>query len=113
MPTKEVVMKILERMVQTVNRDDWQKYRNMEELFAEIEARVGGFPRKRYYVPFTHNLDRIVWEREWPSFAAMEEAYEKSGDDPDHDAAMEMTSCLIDQSREMYSVLHSPDDEVR
>jgi hypothetical protein len=69
-------MAVLERHIQTV-RCGPAAYWEREKQFLAAEARVGGFPSKRYYNLLAGSDDSgtTVWEREWESFAVMEAAY--------------------------------------
>lgn len=98
-------MKVVERMVQVVQLNQWSTYKEMEKRFTEIEERIGGFPAKRYHHPFHDQLDHIVWVREWDSLAAMEEAYEKEAADPEFQEVVGSFGVLVNQSREMYRVV--------
>lgn len=70
-------MAILERMIQRVYDDKWEAVLAQEKEWDALEARVGGFPKKRRYRGFAspHSTEFIVFEREWPSLAAYEAAY--------------------------------------
>jgi hypothetical protein len=75
-------MAILERHVQTV-RIGPAAYWEREKRFIAIEARLGGFPTKRYYsLLFGGESGNVtVWEREWESLAVMEATYGKMMED--------------------------------
>jgi len=72
-------MKFLERRVQEVYAGKEAEYAAWEKAWAELEARVGGFPEKQYYQVMAgpSRLGVFVWERQWESFAACEAAYER------------------------------------
>jgi len=98
-------MRVLERHTQTLEKGGWEIYVAKEKRWEEVEARLGGFPTKRHYWPFSKwNSTVAVWEREWESFAAMEAAYEKFGGDPESEALGDVPSATIDGSVELFSV---------
>jgi hypothetical protein len=83
-------MAILERHVQTVQVGS-AAYWERENKFLAIEARLGGFPTKRYYsLVFGGESGNItVWEREWESLSDMEATYNKMMADPAMEDLME------------------------
>ena len=76
-------MRIIERRTQKVEKGGWDAYWAVEKQFDALEARMGGFPAKRYYHPMEKYTTTIVWEREWESFTTMEATYEKEWADPE------------------------------
>lgn len=72
-------MKFVERRVQEVLPGKVAEYAAWEKEWAAMEARLGGFPKKRYYQVMAgpQRLGVFAWEREWESFAACEAAYER------------------------------------
>ena len=73
-------MRIVERHVQKVASGKRDTYVEWEKGWHRIEDKLGGFPTKRRYTMWAGPTDHegaFVWEREWESFATMEEAYEK------------------------------------
>ncbi|MBI3751781.1 MAG: hypothetical protein HY263_09040 [Chloroflexi bacterium] len=72
-------MKILERIVTTVERGRWAELAEVEERFEKIESAMGFPPARRYRAGASaHNMNTMVLEREWDSYAAREAAYERA-----------------------------------
>lgn len=61
-----------------------------ESRWDEIEARLGGFPRKRRYWTVLGDLpqDTYVWEREWGCYTEMSDAYARLKEDTAAQALM-------------------------
>ena len=98
-------MRILERHTQTLEKGGWETYVAKEKMHEAVETRLGGFPTKRHYRPFSNwNGTVVVWQREWDSFAAMEAAYEKSFGDPEWQALRDVPSAIVDDSVELFFV---------
>jgi hypothetical protein len=78
-------MKMLERRVQQLNPALAESYKAWEQKWAELEARLGGFPPKRHYSLWSGAdlSGTMVWEREWESFAVMEREYTRMFGDPE------------------------------
>jgi len=70
-------MKIMERRISKVKEGKWEELLEMEKKWDAVESRVGGFAPKRRYRPLAgaESSSMFVWEREWESFTAAEEAY--------------------------------------
>ncbi len=68
----------LERQVQQVKPDKWDKLEELDKKFNAIESRMG-FPKKRRLRCYIgkHDNSTLVIEREWESLATMELAYMK------------------------------------
>jgi hypothetical protein len=72
-------MKILERIVTTVERGRWSELAEIEERFEELESKWGFPPARRYRAGASgHNMNTMILEREWDSYAAREAAYERA-----------------------------------
>jgi len=80
-------MVIVERLIQQIRPGKWAELEALDQKFNVIESRLGFPPKKRYrcYVG-GHNTDTLIVERQWPSLAAMEAAYEKAFADPEEQA---------------------------
>jgi hypothetical protein len=80
---RSFAMAILERHVQTLQIGP-AAYWERERKFLAIEARMGGFPAKRYYaLVFGGESGSItVWEREWESLALMDSTYTQMMTEP-------------------------------
>ena len=98
-------MRVLERHTQKLEKDGWETYVAKEKMHEAQEKRQGGFPTKRHFRPVSNWTGTVVvWEREWDSFAAMEDAYEKSGGDAETKALQDVPSAIIDDSVELFVV---------
>lgn len=72
-------MRILERIVTKVERGRWADLAAIERRFEELESQWGFPPAKRYRAGAgTLDMNTMVLEREWDSYAAREQAYEKA-----------------------------------
>src|SRR5262245_44862224 len=100
-------MAILERRVQRGVK--WPEYGAWGKHWAELGARAGGFPSKRYYelISGSDDFGTFVWEREWDSLGASEEAYARLFSDPE---AQQLGSTARDiyagERAEYYQVHH-------
>src|SRR5205814_735146 len=76
-------MKIMERLVTTINRGTWEELEWIELQYETLE-RQWGFPPSRRYRPGASGqvMNTLITEREWESYAAREAAYEKALVDP-------------------------------
>jgi ABC-type Fe3+-hydroxamate transport system substrate-binding protein len=75
----------LERRVQVLEKGGREAYEEWEKKWEAIEARLGGFPKKKHYLAVAgpYDMNTVVWEREWESFAVMEAAYDRLFEDPE------------------------------
>ena len=74
----------VERMTQRVLPGKWAELEAIDKKFNKVEAKAG-FPAKTRYQCVIGSLDQnmLIIERQWPSLAAMEAAYEKVMADPE------------------------------
>ncbi len=99
-------MRILERHIQTLERDAWDIYLAKEKQWQAFEERLGGYPAKRHYAPLSSwTGTTVVWEREWESFAAMEEAYERSTTDPEQPQLLKVPSAIVHDQVEIFILM--------
>jgi hypothetical protein len=72
-------MNIMERVIIKVRPNRWKELEKLE-LEYEVMEREWGFPTMRRYRPGASgmNMDVLIIEREWESYAAREKAYEKA-----------------------------------
>ena len=100
-------MIIIERQVQQIYPTKWAELEALDKKYNVVEARLG-FPPKKRCQALAGRLDMntIIIERQWPSLAAMEAAYEKAMQDPE-DLALQAESASIIQSNhwELYMPL--------
>jgi hypothetical protein len=97
----------MERTTQKVLPGKWQALEVIDKKFTTLESRFG-FPAKKRYqcVLGGQDSNTLVIEREWPSLAAMEAAYEKAFADPDYQAlGVEVFSVVASSQEEVYTPL--------
>ena len=95
-------MRVLERRIQLLERGERDTYMAKEKQWQELEERLGGFPSKRHCVPLSNaSGTTVIWEREWESLAAMEDAYTRMGSDPES-KKLYSPSMILDDQMEMY-----------
>lgn len=71
-------MKVIERRIQKVRDGKRDQVMALEHRFEEAEAAYNAPAKRRYLcIGGPYDLDTMIWEREWPSLAAMEAAYEQ------------------------------------
>jgi hypothetical protein len=101
-------MRIMERWVQRVRQNRWASAWEREKAWDALEQRLGGFSPKRRYQVIAGAVDAnaFVWEREWESFAALEEAYARLLADPDAQALAHSSPEVYESggSREYYAI---------
>ena len=95
-------MKVMERRTQTLEKDKWDAYWAVEERYAALEKRLGGFPPKRHYRPMININTTVIWERDWESLAAMEAAYTKMGTDTETREINALPTGKISESIELF-----------
>ncbi len=79
----------------------------VDKKYDVAERRLGFPPKKRYraYVG-GHNVDTLIIERQWPSLAAMEAAYDKSFADPELQRLNSESAAMIKSNQvELYAPL--------
>ncbi len=100
-------MIMLERQVQHVRPEKWGDLEAMDKKFNEVEKALG-FPAKRRYRLYIggSSNDTLVIEREWPSLAAFEAAYEKAFASAEWQAlGAEVASIITSNQDELYACL--------
>lgn len=101
-------MAILERIIQRVVDDKWAEIVEHEKQWDALEAKIGGFPKKRCYRAFAgpYGIDTIIFEREWESLVAYEAAAGKYESAPEY-AALQVASnkLKVDMRIELYIVI--------
>jgi hypothetical protein len=99
-------MRILHRQIQQVRPGKWAELEAIDKKFNAVESRFG-FPtnKKRYRCYFgSHNLNTLIVEYEWESFAAMEAAFEKAMADPEWQAlSAEIESIIKSNQMELFA----------
>ena len=99
-------MRVIERRIQKVRDGQRDRVMDLENRFAAAEAPYGAPEKRRYLcIGGPYDLDTMIWEREWPSLAAMEAGYEKAFSDPAFQAlADEAAVVFADGRNELYTV---------
>lgn len=99
-------MKIMERLIQKVDRSSWAKKLAIEKRYEPVEARLG-FPlsrRYRAYIGANDTNTRVV-ERDWSSLQAYLTTIEKAMADPEHQAlGAEQIGIVISNQVELYFI---------
>jgi hypothetical protein len=99
-------MKIMERLIQKVDRAQWAKKIAIERRYESVEARLG-FPPSRHYRAFIGSQDtntRVI-ERDWSSLQAYLVTIEKAVADPEHQAlGAEQVGIVLSNQVELYMI---------
>ena len=94
-------MIIIERMIQQIRPDKWAELEVLDKKYNVAEARLGFPPKKRYScLTGKYEMNTLIIERQWPSLAAMEAAYEKTMTDPGYQALGKESASIIKSSHE-------------
>ena len=99
-------MKVMERLIQKVERTGWAKKIAIEKRYEVVEARLG-FPPSRHYRAFIGATDtntRVI-ERDWSSQAAYLSTMEKALADPEWQAlGAEQVGIVLGNQVELYMI---------
>jgi len=97
-------MVVVERMIQEINANKLADLEELDKRYTTIEEGLGFPPKKRFWsMAGALDFNTLVIEREWPSLAALEAAYEKSLASPDIQALYAEGMAIIKSSRmELY-----------
>lgn len=100
-------MVILERDVQHIYPDQWAELNAIDGEFNQVESRIGFPAKKRFQLLIgPDEVNTLIVERQWPSMAAMETAYEQAMADPGWQALVAKSNAIIrDHRYEVYLVL--------
>jgi hypothetical protein len=103
----EEKMVILERDVQHIYPDKWDELNAIDGEFNQIESGLGFPAKKRFQLLIgADEVNTLIVERQWPSMAAMEAAYEKAMADTGWQALAAKSNAIIKDHRyEVYLVL--------
>jgi len=99
-------MKIMERLIQKVDRNSWVKKLAIEKRYETVEARLGFPPSRRYRAFIGANDTSIrVIERDWSSLQAYLVTVEKAMADPEHQAlGAEQLGIVVSNQVELYII---------
>ena len=101
-------MAYMERVTQQILPGKWPELEQWEKKWDELEARLGGYPKKRRYRPYVggDGWMTFIWEREWESLAAMEAAETRLFTEPEARAlAGEWDTMVSNMKREYCFIL--------
>ena len=99
------------RFVQRFRAEDERAFMALEAQFAGLERRRG-WPRGRRSRPFSGRepVHTLIWECELPTLAAVNEAIEAMGRDPDHARLLKrQIPFFLEAWTEVYEVLDFPE----
>ena len=99
-------MKIMERLIQKVDRNSWAKKLAIEKRYEPVEARLGFPPSRRYraYIGANDTNTRVI-ERDWSSLQAYLVTIEKALADPEHQAlGAEQVGIVLSNQVELYII---------
>ena len=99
-------MKIMERLIQKVDRTSWAKKIAIEKRYEVVEARLGYPPSRRYraFIGANDTSTRVI-ERDWSSLQAYLVTIEKSLADPEHQAlGAEQIGIVLSNQVELYFI---------
>ena len=101
-----LTMKIMERLIQKVDRTSWSKKIAIEKRYEVIEARLGFPPSRRYraFIGANETNTRVI-ERDWSSQGAYLATIEKALADPEWQAlGAEQVGIVLSNQVELYMV---------
>jgi hypothetical protein len=100
-------MIIIERLVQHIYLDKWAELETIDKEWNAVESKCG-FPAKvrRRIIAGPDDQGTLIIERQWPSLAAMETAYEKLFAEPAYQVVSQKSGAVIRDNRmELYTPL--------
>jgi hypothetical protein len=99
-------MKIMERLIQKVDRTGWAKKIALEKRYDIVEARLGFPPSRRYraFIGGTDTNTRVI-ERDWSSQGAYLTTLEKALADPEWQGlGAEQAGIVLGNQVELYMI---------
>ena len=99
-------MKVMERMIQKVERTSWSKKIAIEKRYEIVEARLGYPPTRRYRALIGSNdTNTRVLERDWSSVEAYMATLQKALPDPEWQVlGSEQVGIVLSNQVELYIV---------
>lgn len=99
-------MRIMERLIQKVDRKSWAKKIAIEKRYEPVEARLGFPPSRRYraYIGGEDTSTRVI-ERDWSSLQTYLVTIEKALADPEHQSlGAEQIDIVMSNRVELYII---------
>ena len=99
-------MRIMERLIQKVDRTSWAKKIAIEKRYEVVEARLGYPPSRRYraHIGALESNTRVI-ERDWSSLGAYLTTIEKAFADPEWQAlGTEQVGIVLSNQSELYII---------
>ncbi len=99
-------MRIMERLIQKVDRTSWAKKLAIEKRYEIVEARLGFPPSRRYraFIGANETSTRVI-ERDWSSLQVYLLTIEKAMADPEHQAlGAEQLGIVLSNQVELYII---------
>lgn len=89
------------RFIQSYNPAHKQEFLALEAKFQNLEQRSKSLPKGRRSQPLAGNepTNTLIWECEFPSLAAVQEALTSFDNDPEHARLFEQQAPFIVQAR--------------
>jgi hypothetical protein len=103
-----MVMAFVLRFVQRFQPSEKDAFLKLEAKFAALERRKPAFPKGRRMLPYAGRepANTLIWECEFPSLAAAQNALALLAADPDHERLFRKQSpYMADCYTEIYEVL--------
>ncbi len=99
-------MKLMERLIQKVDRTSWAKKLAIEKRYEPVEARLGFPPSRRYRSWIgAHDTNTRVIERDWSSLEAYLITVDKAMADPEWQAlGAEQARVVLNNRVEIYRI---------
>ncbi len=99
-------MKLMERLIQKVDRTSWAKKLAIEKRYEAVEARLGFPPSRRYraWIGANDTNTRVI-ERDWSSLEAYLVTVDKAMADPEWQAlGAEQSGMVLSNQVEIYRI---------
>ena len=101
-------MAVTERRIMQINQGKWDDMIALEVEWNALEERLGYVSPKRWTRSLAGPIGfmNLIWERDWESVAASEEAYARLFTNPECKNLLEKTEdCVSDMSNEFYNIV--------
>ena len=101
-------MAVMERRIMFINPGKWDDMLSLEAEWNALEASLGYLSPKRWTRSIAGPIGfmSLIWERDWDSVAASEEAYARLFAVPECKILLEKTEdCVSDMKNEFYTIV--------